>query len=161
MPLGSYSHIWNTAIPEVWGRTACSSETTQQLHVFETTWKCFYHSLKCRYISYNQTTDSSWYHSNAHQKEDGTESSVQKERRVWDSPPPGVVHIPWAVEMWIRVLQVCTATPGPNLFWRLYYLRGRFQPHFFSMSVFTKIRNFLILIFSQFALTVRQFQRWF
>lgn len=42
-----------------------------------------------------------------------------------------------------------------------YRLRGRSQPHFFSMYISTNIRNFLIFIFSQFVLTVRHFQRWF
>lgn len=148
MTLGSCSHIWSTApqsceagqhlpVP-VKPHISCTSEKHILLKLCGNS---FITTLKYSYISYNQTRDSSWYHSNACQKEDGTESSVQKDRRVWDClPASGIVHLPWAVQMWITVLQVCT---GPNLFWR--FLPS--QPHFFSMPISTKIRNFLILIF--------------
>lgn len=153
MTLGSYSHIWGTATPEVWGRTAfiCSSETTQQLAIWETAY--FWNhvemllSLHYSYRSYNQTRDSSWYHSNACQKEDLHRILCAKKEFETVSLPPALFIFPELCRCESEYCRSALLLLAHIYFGDFYHLRGRSQTHFFSMSISMKTRNFLILIF--------------
>lgn len=109
MTLGSCSHIWSTApqrceagqhLPVPVQPFQCKHTAAALLRdsvLLKPCGKSFITTLKCSYISYNQTRDSSLYHHNACQKQDGTDSSVQKDRRVRDSLPLALFIFPESV----------------------------------------------------------------